>query len=242
MAGVEKVFDRYRTAGTAGTTLDAAWESYARYEALGWLPEDKAARILDIGCGAGEFLEFLASRGYANAEGVDYSREQIAWCQQKGLHRTRLIDDARGHLGALPDASMPCFVMNHVLEHVPKGEIIALLELLRSKLTVGGGLVIQVPNMANLYGLAARYLDFTHEVGFTEHSLKQVLITAGFEESSIHVAPLPVAMKFTPKRLAYWSMNRALLALHRAAFVAAVGADAPTIFTKSVAVRAVRTS
>ena len=35
--------------------------------------------------------------------------------------------------------------------------------------------------MSNPFGLRGRYMDITHAVGFTEHSLFQVLNVAGFE-------------------------------------------------------------
>lgn len=37
------------------------------------LPDDKEAKIIDIACGAGHFLYFLQSQGYANASGIDLS-------------------------------------------------------------------------------------------------------------------------------------------------------------------------
>ncbi|MCR8454597.1 MAG: class I SAM-dependent methyltransferase [Crenarchaeota archaeon] len=42
-----------------------------------FLPEDRDARILDIGCGMGHFLYFLKEEGYRNFLGVDISREQV---------------------------------------------------------------------------------------------------------------------------------------------------------------------
>jgi 2-polyprenyl-3-methyl-5-hydroxy-6-metoxy-1,4-benzoquinol methylase len=237
MPGTQKVFERYRTAGTRGTTLKAAWEGYSEYARLGWLPSNKDARILDLGCGAGEFLEYLAAMDFSKTEGIDYSPEQLAWCRSRGLERLTQVHDAPAFLRERR-GQMACVVMNSVLEHIPKAEIIPLLETIRDTLMKGGSLLLQVPNMANIYGLAARYLDFTHEVGFTEHSIRQVLIAAGFEDEHIDVKDMPVRFKLHPKRIVFWSMNRLYISLHHAAYVAAVGADAPTIFSKIVMARA----
>ena len=43
----------------------------------------------------------------------------------------------------------------------------------------------KVENMASLTAISKRYDDFTHEIGFTEHSLSQVLTIAGFDEVRI---------------------------------------------------------
>ena len=43
-----------------------------------------------------------------------------------------------------------------------------------------GKLIIHVPNLQAPDGQLHRYNDFTHEVGFIEHSLGQVLLAAGF--------------------------------------------------------------
>jgi len=239
MTGTEKVFERYRTAGTRGTALAAAWEGYSEYAALRWLPRDKEARILDLGCGAGEFVEYLRHLGYSNVSGIDYSPEQVAWCRERGLEQVTQVRDTQAYLRERKGA-IDCIVMNNVLEHVPKADIIPLLTLIRETLPPGGSLIIQVPNMANVFGLAARYLDFTHEVGFTEHSLRQVLVASGYEEPEVDVAGLPVRLKLTPRRLLFWSMNRLYTIAHRAAYVAAVGVDAPTIYSKLVMARATR--
>jgi len=45
-----------------------------------------------------------------------------------------------------------------------------------------GIIIIQVPNMQSPDPALHRYNDMTHEIGFTEHSLKQLLMLAGFSE------------------------------------------------------------
>jgi len=81
----------------------------------------------------------------------------------------------------------------HVLEHIPKPDIIPLLCSLRAALAPGGALIIEVPNMGNPFtGLFMRYADFTHEVGFTQPSMEYVLHKAGFARVAIHETTLPL--------------------------------------------------
>ena len=44
----------------------------------------------------------------------------------------------------------------------------------------GGKIFVKTGNMSNPFSLRLRYIDFTHEVGFTEESFVQVLYIAGF--------------------------------------------------------------
>ena len=60
-----------------------------------------------------------------------------------------------------------------------------------------GVIIIKTPNMNNLFGLSFRYQDFTHEMGFTEVTLSQIMNAAGF----INIALVPeVYAKFGFKR------------------------------------------
>ena len=48
---------------------------------------------------------------------------------------------------------------------------------------------MRTPNMANLFGVYSRYLDYTHQWGFTEFSLFQWLRQGGFEDPQLWVPP-----------------------------------------------------
>ncbi len=111
-----------------------------------------------------------------------------------------------------------------MLEHIAKHDIVSSLEAVGGALQLGGTVVIKVPNASNTFGLVARYLDFTHEVAFSEHSLKQVLIAASFDE--VEVRGMKTTWKPTLKCSAYWLANAAYQQSHRAVYVAAVGTDA----------------
>ena len=65
----------------------------------GWLPEDKGAAILDVGCGRGEFLRFLQVEGYVNCEGIDLAEEQVE--QSKRWNLPVRCEDALDYLKGL---------------------------------------------------------------------------------------------------------------------------------------------
>lgn len=81
------------------------------------LPKD--AKILDLGCGPGYFLDEMKSREYTNVVGVTLSPGDIALCESKG-HVIKKYD-----LTFLPqkdgyyDESVDFIFLRHALEHSP---------------------------------------------------------------------------------------------------------------------------
>lgn len=98
--------------------------------------------VLDAGCGAGGYVEFLCSLG-ARAEGIEYEADKVAeWSHaHPGDPRVK-----QGDLGQLQhdDAAFDAVLLNEVLEHVPdEGQ--ALQEIHRV-LKPGGFLFLFSPN------------------------------------------------------------------------------------------------
>ncbi len=155
------------------------------------LPVSLDAPILEVGPGGGEFLQFaIDERGYRCVEAVDLSGEVVEHLAAR-FPSVQRIDDASGFLATRPGA-FQAILMMHVVEHVPKGALIDLLAAARAALAPGGTLIVEVPTMANpLVGLNFRYADFTHETGFTESSLRQVLRLAGFETVRVEPCRIP---------------------------------------------------
>lgn len=89
--------------------------------------------------------------------------------------------------------SYDVIMFNDVIEHLTKQEVLDILCLMKKALKKGGKLIIKVVNSANpITGSTSRYFDFTHELGFTETSLQQVLNAAGFEKVCIKGADIYV--------------------------------------------------
>ena len=160
------------------------------------LPENKNADILDIGCGAGNFLYYLIREGYDNYYGIDISKQQTDVCKEFVTDRLETIDAFKFLDGKKEIYDL--IVMNDFLEHVSKTELIVMLKLTYTALKDGGTLLIKVPNMANPLGLRARYIDITHEIGFTEESLYQILSVIGF--THIHMYSYKVVIRSIKNR------------------------------------------
>jgi cyclopropane fatty-acyl-phospholipid synthase-like methyltransferase len=160
-----------------------------------YLPRNKKAKILDLGCGAGHFLYYLQKKGFKNFIGIDISEQQVAFCK-KNISKSVKVFDAFQFLST-KEEFFDLVVANDFLEHIPKERVIELLQLVYGSLKKGGKFVIKTPNMSNPFSLDSRYKDLTHEIGFTEISLYQVLSVANFE--SIQIYPFKTGFSLTPK-------------------------------------------
>lgn len=147
------------------------------------LPESRDAAMLEVGPGYGQLLEALREGlGYRNAVAVDLSHEVVDFCNGLMPGSTAYADDTVAFLRANERRFERVFVL-HVLEHVPKPAVGELVAALRGALKPGGRLVVELPNMACLFtGGYLRHADFTHEAGYTEQSLRQLLEAGGFAQ------------------------------------------------------------
>ena len=160
----------------------------AQYRArYGWLlrfAPDKAARILDVGCGAGEVIEFFLQNGYKNVWGVDVSETEIHLAQQRIGDRALLVD-ANKFLEET-DAPFDLVIMNAVIEHFPLEAAHRLLDSIGRHLSADGRLVVRTLNCANPLSLYRRYVDVTHTTGFTPESITQLLLLSGLEVEGVY--------------------------------------------------------
>ena len=221
-----------RDAGLDPQSRRVIFKSFTRTLGL-WLPANKTAAILDVGCGEGALLAFLQERGYTNLHGFDLSPENIKICHQRGLTFVRQHDALR--LDELPGPSeYHVIICLDLIEHLSKEQAVPFLRPVHQRLALGGYVVIQTPNMGSVIGLFHRYDDLSHEYGLTEGSAVGLLMTAGFLESNIEVSPAWNATTW----LGYLR-EIYLRGLHIAIWLAE-GSSRPRIPTKNLLIRAFR--
>jgi len=151
--------------------------------------------VLEVGCNKGYLLTALKGFGYVNLSGVDLSPDDVAKASMLIPEVAIVCADAFDYL-VDNRGEFDLIILKAVLEHVQKERIIPFLERVRGGLRPGGVVIVDVPNMDWLFAQHERYMDFTHEVGFTRESLAQVMRNV-FDDVSVvpGLAVTPVRLK-----------------------------------------------
>jgi 2-polyprenyl-3-methyl-5-hydroxy-6-metoxy-1,4-benzoquinol methylase len=175
----EQLFARYHETHSRHLDYDTGkvgwFAEHLRANYLHCLPAPTPrVRILEIGCGRGDMLAALKDLGFADLTGVDLSPADLEQARQRGvaaeLHcmdAATFLSDQRGVFDVI--------IAKAILEHQEKAAVLPLLQAMHDGLRPGGRVVIEVPNMDWVMAAHERFMDFTHEVGFTRESLAQVL-------------------------------------------------------------------
>jgi len=142
-----------------------------------WVPVDKNAACLDVGCGAGHVLYALKTLGFENLTGVDLSEEQVTAARR--FIDNIVLSDALEYLEAHP-SRFDLITAIDVIEHFTKDELFPICDALLGALRPGGILILQTPNAESPWGLQVRYGDLTHENAFSPSSLEWTLSRVGF--------------------------------------------------------------
>jgi 2-polyprenyl-3-methyl-5-hydroxy-6-metoxy-1,4-benzoquinol methylase len=183
--------------GAVYTDPTVAWPYYeANYtDIIAGVPRELA--VLDVGTGHGSLLAWLRSRGFSDVEGVDASPDDVLFANSHLGESVVAEGDAVEFLRARQGAYGLVFA-KALVEHVPRGDLLELVGSVRDALEDGGIFIVDVPNMDWLVSGHERYMDLTHESGFTRESLSSLLSLA-FDEvvvrGSLPAAPLTRAQR-----------------------------------------------
>lgn len=189
-----------------------------------FLPADRDAAIMDLGCGYGSLVWWLQQIGYPNAGGIDVSRDQIE--QGGGLGVRHLQHGDVLEFLQAGAGRYDLLVARDLFEHFTKDDTLEALTRCREALRPGGTLLLQVPNGESPLAGRIIYGDFTHETAFTQSSIAQVLRAAGFAAVECHpVRPVVYGIKSWLRALAWRVVEAAIVA----AIVAEVGPVRPIV-------------
>ncbi len=165
--------------------LDASVQ-HAQYEATyDALPSSRDTAIADLGCGKGEWIAWVASKGFTTLTGVDLSPADLAIARQNDSTRTWVEQNVIIWLES-QTAAFDLLHAKDIIEHLTKDEFIRFLTAAKNALKPGGKLWMLTFNAQSPMSSVTRYGDFTHETGHTPGSLAQCLLATGFAE--IHIS------------------------------------------------------
>ncbi len=177
---IERAYDQ----DYAGFRADPAFAARIRREVAETLAVRRPppARVLDVGCGGGEFLKAASEAGY-RATGIDVSVAAVAACRSRGLD-ARAGDFLRVDLGERFDLVTMWDVVEHLREPA------AFVRRARELLSPGGWLLAKVPAFGALsfppifaYNRLAQIVlgAPAHVQYFTRASLAALVGGAGFD-------------------------------------------------------------
>ena len=128
----------------------------------------RGARVLDFGCGSGEFLAEGLGRGWA-MEGVEPGEAYAAHAREDGALVHSSLGTVQGRFDAITS--------HHVFEHLR--DPLAMLRALSALLAQGGVLYLSVPHMGPAPKPAFERLHFAHVHGFVPRTLDLLAARAG---------------------------------------------------------------
>lgn len=143
----------------------------------------RGGKVVDLGCGRGEFLELLRENGIA-AEGIDLNSQMVEACMDKGLlcRKGDLIEE----LSERKDGSLDGIFSSQVIEHLTPSYLKRLAEICYQKLASQGTLIWETINPASVFALVQiYYLDLSHQKPVHPQALKFMLEASGFDDVEI---------------------------------------------------------
>lgn len=170
---------------------------YGRMFALAGLKHQlPAGPLLDVGCGAGPGLRYIAGRGAA-AFGADASIYALRQAAELLPGQGLVQSDAMAPF-PFADATFGLVLGNEIIEHLPDG-IVFLRECLRV-LRPGGMILLTTPNLWDIRRLTSPLVgrpwsgdtDPTHINLYTPRRLQRELAQAGFAQARARTGLKPM--------------------------------------------------
>ena len=158
---------------------------------LGYLP--KQGKNVDVGCGLGRYVRYLADRGY-DIEGIEYNEETVRFVNQVAPD----LNVSQGDALHLPyaEGTLDGILSLGVVEHFPAGCEEPLRELHRV-LKPGGVMVITVPsfNIIRRIKKAFYWHEFNHFLNPVSIAKRSCVIRTFFGK-----APLPSRLSYNRRK------------------------------------------
>ena len=154
----------------------AYWDS----RIAAFLPSGKETAFLDLGCGNGDFLLYLKTRGYTRISGVEYSGEMKS-ISERSVQGIRIHQSDATEFLRQTDEKYDFILCAHLLEHFEKTKVVETFKLAKNCLRPGGRFVVMTPNFASPFGLPISFGDFTHITHFSGPAMAQLAGLADLE-------------------------------------------------------------
>ena len=104
---------------------------YFKRNYLKYFPQNREAKILDLGCGLGSYIFAAKKCGYINVIGVDGSLSCVDFCKKNGIECecADVLEFLKNN-----ESQFDVVLFNDVIEHFTKDEVIEVAKALRATL------------------------------------------------------------------------------------------------------------
>ena len=141
------------------------------------------SRVIDIGCGRGEWLELLKENDIS-AFGIDQDEGMLSSCHSLGLDVVQ--DNGIEYLQRQADKSAMVISAFHVVEHISFEELQILVKEAQRVLLDGGILILETPNPENIkVATSSFYIDPTHTKPIPHELLSFLPDFFGFKRTKV---------------------------------------------------------
>lgn len=137
--------------------------------------------VLEVGCGTGQFLAYLAAKGVEDFVGIDADGGVRAAIPEAAANRFVESDLAAFVAENTGQRRFDRVVLFDVLEHLTLEQGIAALESLHAIVADGGRLAIRVPNGGSPWGLHIQHSTIDHVTIYTTDKLIELARLTGYD-------------------------------------------------------------
>ena len=151
---------------------------------------EQGGRVLDIGCGAGEWLHYLQAHDIP-ALGIDPEPLEVERATRDGLVVQQA--DAEEFLRS-GDEQFAAITLLQVIEHLPPDTLYNTLEACLRRLRPGGVLMVETVNLRHPLAFNGFYTDPTHQKPLADNYLGFLMQWVGLQRLQLlYTLPEPLA-------------------------------------------------
>ena len=136
-----------------------------------WIKPD--SRILDLGCGSGELLQFLISNRQVKGSGIEHDEDKVAECIEKGL--SVLQGDINAEVLDYPDNTYDYVILSQTLQQVYEPDT-----LIKAMMRIGKKGIVSFPNFSHwrcrLQLMATGYAPVTRQLPYEWYNTPNIRV------------------------------------------------------------------
>ncbi|MGH6660524.1 MAG: class I SAM-dependent methyltransferase [Rhodospirillales bacterium] len=179
---------------------------------LDFTSAEPAMSVLDIGCGAGVFLQYLHHRGFRDVVAVDYDenmRDALAGIEQAGF-AVEIMEAEAFVKRVQGQRRFDRIVLFDILEHMELDKCVSVLTKLHGILNVGGKILVRVPNVTSPWGLRMQFDTFDHVTIFSPGRVQELATLSGYTVTALKGEISGKRRKIIFQRCLHWILARLL--------------------------------